>query len=191
MLKVLDTKSRTTPPLWLHGAADLQHTTCADGDLWGIGDAALLGNDGPWIALPDGYSVGGEVDPAEIRKPQAWSDTASAIDGEGRWWSVPALLSARGGRNFRVAYGLDWMPSLTAEQARLEQIAQSARQALTTGEDVPMPVACQWAAELLAAMHYVSPQVLAAMRCLDDMLVAQALAIASGVAIVRESSDHG
>ena len=191
MLRILDAKSRPTAPPWCAGADDLQRTVCESGDLWGIGDAALLGNAGPWCAVGDGYSVAGESGPGELRRPETWADVAHAIDGKGQWWAVPAILNERGARGFRVAYGLDWMPALTVQQERLEQIAKSARHALTTGEDVPMPVACQWAAELLSATHYVSPQVLAAMRALDDMLVAQTLAIASGVALLRESADHG
>lgn len=185
MIRYIDTRSRVDPPTWLAGAAGLQCTAHRDGALWGIGDPmGLYVEGGKWFDLADDYRVSGSQDPREIARASAWYDRALAVDGSGQWWSVPRILNANGTRAFRVRYGADWMPALSPEQVRAEAIAKEARAALTGGGDLSVPVACQWSAEMLSIASHITPEIIAAMGIMDDVLMAQVLALACGVAEV-------
>lgn len=181
MLRYLDRTSQPIPPHWLRGASDLAHTVCKDGALWGVGHPALLGDAGPWKPCGDGIEIAGQQDPAELRRGRLWCEVVGAVDRADQIWSAPVILDRDGRRAFRVAYGDDWLPALSDEQVRAEAIAREARAALTGGQDPGTAVGCQWAAELLCITHHLTPKGIAALRLMDDMLMAQTLTIAAGL----------
>ncbi len=193
MICYRDTKphERSTPPPWLVGAHDLQQR---DGvgipfRFWGIGSAWLVGEhpDKKWHALAGGWEcclVGG-AEPELLTRAQRWCDTTVAVDLNANQWQAPRILSEDGTAVYRVAYGADWLPSLTPEQYRADDVAKAARAAmLVTKEGGPSPdqrAACQWTAELLCVTHHLDTSVIAALALLDDALVLTTISAACGL----------
>jgi hypothetical protein len=180
MIGFRDTKRRGNPPAWLVGAADL---TCVDagpgGTVWSLAPAALVPTAVPWLDIGDGYQVGGSLEQADIlsltRTPLEYV-TEPATDSKGRAWPAPRIVMEDGSRAFPVAYGDDWMPALTPEQARAEAICQEALRTPNT----PVPVACQWAAELIGLTVRLPPTAIQRLRCMDAALLVQVLSVATG-----------
>lgn len=206
MILIADTKhaDRTTPPSWLAGAPGLQRRDGVDGRWWGIGDGYLVGpQDRPFLQLDDGWRVTllDGFDPRTIARAQHWCPTRPVADLQGRVWFAPELLNQHGERIFRVSYGEDFLPALTPEQKRAQEIADAARQALITaakeaanddqrtGSGLPVSVAGRWAAELLALVNHVSVPVLGKLGLLDDALIGGVLLLATGLSPRMEASD--
>ncbi len=153
----------------------LCHSDLADGlHMVGVGDPIVFSAPRLWHDLADGWRVGltpgAPFNPGALTRGQLWCDTVTVCDLKDRPWQVPRIRDSEGRRAFRVAYGRDWLPALTPEQARCEEIADAATHALAAG-DTPMSVGCQWAAELLAAANHISVEALAVLNLIDDRLV--------------------
>ncbi len=203
MILVQDNRNRPEAPPWMAGAADLQ---CREGEgkrWWGIGEGYLCGPQerATWHEIPDGYSVAimGETDPRVLARRQLWCPLAPVADLLGRVWFAPCLLSSEGERQFRTAYGEDYLPALTDVQANAEKVALAARAALVAAAadkmaggagGLPMPAAAHWAADLLASVNHVTPQVIACNSLLDDALIGGVLLQASGL-MPRMEVDRG
>lgn len=188
MIRFRDTLSRSAPPSWLVGAANLHRRPHRDGELWACGDALYLDDAGPWRDVGDGYAVAGPVEAwGAYRKGESWADFEPVADLRGRLWMAPRVLDATGERVFRVAYGPDFLPELTPEQYRMLDIAKAARDALTAGQtgvqDVPMQTACRWAAELLGVAYHLPVPAVAALAILDDALSVGVLSVAIGAQV--------
>jgi hypothetical protein len=166
-------------PAALLGAEPLSCAPAGDAMAWGAGDPWRLHMGRPVEISPD-LAVAWDGEPEPIR-PGPWARPVAVADHRGRPWYAPAILTAAGDRDFAVAYGRDWLPALTPEQTRAEAIAQAARAAFIGAEGPSMPVCCQWAAELLCVTHHLTPEVVAALAILDDVLVVQVLAAATGL----------
>lgn len=176
MIRFRDTKSRPQPPSWLVGAANLHRRPNADGELWMCGDPIYLDNSGKWAPIGDGYEVAGPVESwADYQRNDRWVDVVEVHDMSGRRWVAPKILDEAGDRAFRVSYGADFLPSPTAEQYRMLEVAQAARDALKASsagtQDVPMQMACRWAAEMMGAAYRLPVDAIAALGILDDVLV--------------------
>jgi hypothetical protein len=182
---------RSGPPPWLAGAMELYQR---DGigipfRFWGVGSPWLVGEhaDRKWHSLADGWHccmVDGP-EPELLQRNQRWCDTDRAVDLGGNQWLAPRLLSEDGTAIYRVSYGADWLPSLTPEQYRADDVAKAARAALLVNkEGGPAPdqrAVCQWAAELLCVTHHLDTSVIAALSLLDDALVLTTLSAACGL----------
>ncbi len=147
----------------------------------GISDPLLFNEPKSWADLDGTWQVGasGGIYPGDLERiGLLWCDTTEAADMRGRTWRAPVILTEDGGRAFRVAYGRDWLPALTPEQARAEKIAQEARTAMASPAGLTMQVACQWAAELLCVTYHLCPEAVAATNLLDDALVIDVLCAA-------------
>jgi hypothetical protein len=188
-----DTKptERSTPPAWLAGACELYQRDGIGSPFryWGVGSPWLVGEhpDKRWHALPDGWEcclVGG-AEPEILQRAQRWCDTDRAVDLAGNEWLAPRLLSEDGTAIYRVAYGADWLPSLTPEQYRADDVAKASRASLMAArEGGPAPdqrAICQWAAELLCVTHHLDTSVIGALSLLDDALVLTAISAACGL----------
>ena len=94
-------------------------------------------------------------------------------------------LSQSGERSFHVSYGPDFLPMLTDQQKRCEDIARAARGALMAatldGQPLPMALACQWTAELLSITNHVTPKIVASLGLLDDALIGGVLYGSAGL----------
>lgn len=201
MLIVCDHKAneRKDPPAWLEGAEELQSRDSQDGQRWhGIGPGYLCGPQpqATWKQLGDGYSacILKGFDPQSLSRRQHWVQTALAADLLGRVWRVPCILSPEGDRAFSTAYGEDFLPLLTDEQAHAEKVAKAARAALASqahgGDPIRMDLAARWAADLIACVNHVTPAVLAKLGLLDDALIGSALYHASGFMPKLEAVPH-
>jgi hypothetical protein len=190
VIRFRDSKSRPTPPPWLVGASDLVQRVSRDGTLWGAGDALTLDAGGIWHDIGDGIAVAGPTDAHDAyQKRQAWFTTEAVEDLSGRTWEIPRIVDANGERAFRVAYGPDFLPALTAEQYAMIEIAKAARDgviASQTGvQDVDMPTACRWAAALLCCSYHLNAASVGCLHILDDALVVGAIQAACGVTTER------
>jgi hypothetical protein len=188
VIRFRDTLSRSTPPPWLAGAENLHRRQSRCGELWACGDALYLTDAGPWRDIGDGYEVSGPVESWEdYRKREDWAEFDIVTDLRGREWAAPRVIDAAGDRVFRVAYGPDFLPELTAEQYRMLDVAKAARDALTAGaagtQDVPMTIACRWAADLLGVAYRLPVPAVAALAIMDDGLAAAVLATAVGAGV--------
>lgn len=186
MIRFRDIKNRPAPPAWLVGAPDLVQRASRDGMLWGIGDALTLDGGGIWHDIGDGISVAGPVDAHEAyQRRYSWFTTDEVEDLSGRVWHIPRIVDGNGERAFRVAYGPDFLPALTAEQYAMLEIAKAARDGIAASEsgvqDVDMPTACRWAAVLLSCSYHLNVGSVAHLRILDDALVVGALQVACGI----------
>lgn len=191
MILYEETKPREdgAPPAWLEGAPDLQRRDGPDKRWWGIGSGALVGDQptAKWAPLGGGLRavVLKGFDPRALAINQQWCPVTLAADLQGRVWSVGCVLSQSGDRQFRTAYGPDFLPALTPEQTKAEAVAKAARSALIASvadnTGLPMQLACRWAAELLATVNHISIDAIAALGLLDDALVAAVLYSASGL----------
>jgi hypothetical protein len=167
----------------------LCHREGDGGHIVGIGSSVAFPSPRRWHALDDGWRVGlnaREFVPAAIERAQGWFDTESVDDLRGRRWSAPVILTREGSRAFRVTYGATWLPDLTPEQERAEKIAQAARVEILKAyaghdADLEMATACQWAAELLALTHHLTPGVLGALGLMDDGLAMGVLRVATSL----------
>ncbi len=185
MLLYLDSKhdERQQPPPWLldddgNWAPDLQCSDADTGRAWAIGECYMVGpRTSGWEDLTEGYQVQviGRVDPLRLLRAQRWADMVAVEDGNGNIWPMPVLLTASGNRAIRCTYGKDFLPAPTPMQSRLLDIAQEARIALENARDgkegVDMAIACRWAAEVMASMYYLTPEVIGVARILDEDLV--------------------
>lgn len=189
MILYLDKKDRKDPPDWLAGASDLCVRSSAEGRYWGIGDAFFIGPQpaAKWADLGDGVSacVINPLKCAPLVRSLPWCKTSETPDLFGRTWRYPLALSYGGERAFHVSYGPDFLPLLTDQQKRCEDIARAARGALMSatldGEHLQMSLACAWTAELLSITNHVTPKVLAALGLLDDALIGGVLYGAAGL----------
>ncbi len=197
------TKGTGSPacPTWLAdwkpraGTFSLCHRDVEGGHMVGVCNPLAFNPAGRWRDLGDGWSVGripgSTIDHQALARDVLWCDVLPVRDLRDAAWLAPVILTEAGSRAFRVSYGSDWLPALTDEQARAEHIAEAARSELLKGEDsaLEMPVACQWAAELLSLTHHLHPGVFAALSLLDDRLVPEVLGAAAGLAL--EVTRHG
>lgn len=189
MILYRDNLPRLTPPDWLVGAPDLVVRESVGGRYWAIGEAYLCGPQerNKWVDVGDGFSatIVGALDARPLTRAQRWCETVCGPDLQSRLWTIPTPLALDGSRTFRVAYGADYLPALTPEQQRTEDIARAARGALIAAgcndEPLPMRIACAWTAELLSITNYVTPKVLGELGLIDDVLVAATLYASGGI----------
>jgi hypothetical protein len=170
----------------------LLHRDTADGHLVGVGDALTFTQPRALSDLSDGWRVGRnskDFDPAGVTRLISWADCAHVRDVHGRQWLCPIIQTPDGSRAFRTAYGPSWLPALTPEQTRAEEIAAAARSAFASG--APMSVACQWAAELLCLTHHLTPDVIASLNLLDDVLVVGVLQTACSRELEKGAAANG
>lgn len=190
MIVYLTTGAPRVPP-WLAGfrppdalSVELCRRDTAHGHLVGIGDP-LVFDEPPMAAfcqLADGWRVAllGELEPLNLLRQQGWARSRRVLNLDGRRWQAPEILDEDGERAFLVAYGgPDFLPVLTAEQHRCQEVAEAARAMILTGGGMDLGPACRWAAVLLSATHHVSPEVMAALGLVDDRLVIETLEAAT------------
>jgi hypothetical protein len=168
------------------GGAQLVHRDLGNGQhVVGVGDPIVWNAPRHWDELSDGWSAalvpGVPFEPRLLARIQGWADVAAVEDMHRRTWLAPLIRRKGGGRAFRVSYGRNWLPSLTAEQIRAEEICAAALEAAE--QDTPMAVACQWAAELLSMSHHVTPDVLAALALIDETLAINVLRVSASLEI--------
>ena len=192
MIRFRDTQNRTGPPQWLADMPNVHRRASSGGDLWMRGDAVCLSDAGPWRPISDGYEVAGPVESAEDYEiDPTWFSIRRVTDMAGREWAIPSVLDANGDRAFRVGYGPDFLPELTAVQYHVLEIAKAARDAIaasTSGtQDAGVQVACRWAASLLSVAYSLPVDAIAALRILDDVLVIGAISAAIGLSCRVES----
>lgn len=193
MITILDRKGRPTPPPWLEGARDLAQCLCDHGTLWSCAEPALMNGTGPFVDLADGYAVAGRFEPGDLvalERQATPYQTKPVRDLRGWEWQAPQIINEDGDRQFAVAYGDDWLPTLTDEQAKAMEIANEAR--LTFGrqlagevDGVDMRAGCAWTATLLCLVYHLTPQIMARLRLVDDALVIQTLAHAADLPTLR------
>lgn len=186
MIRFRDTLSRSQPPPFLVGAANLNRRPARAGEIWVAGDPMFADDAGPWRAIGDGYEVAGPVDNHDAyRKAALWVSTEPVSDLAGRFWEAPRILDAAGERVFRVNYGPDFLPELTPEQYRMMDVAKAARDAIaasTSGtQDAGTQAACRWAAELLACTYHLPVPAIAALCIMDDTLTVGVISGAIGL----------
>jgi hypothetical protein len=160
--------------------AQLVHRETDKGHVVYVGDPVIWTPPRAWHEAEEGWQVGAmpgiTFEPRLLTRVQGWVDVGEAQDMHRRIWLAPHIRRPGGGRAFRVAYGRNWLPSLTPDQARSEEICAAAVDA--ANQDTPMAIACQWAAELLSMTHHVTPDVLAALALVDDALAVATLRVA-------------
>lgn len=186
--------TRQTPPPWLVGCADVLRVEDRTGAhrWWGVGNAHLIGPRDDYLPLSDGWLVAlaGDLSPQIYRRTLRWCRTTEVEDTQGRTWTAPTILNAAGERVILVSYGRDYLPVLSADQARAVEIATAARQQLLAahdlGEAIDFSVAARWAAELLALTHHLSAEVLAVLAVLDEALILGVLSAACGLPLKRQ-----
>jgi hypothetical protein len=169
------------------GEFQLVHRETGKGHVVGVGHPLVWREPREWFDVEDGWAValvpGVPFDPRAISRSQAWADVETVEDIDSRRWLAPKIRRKGGGRAFRHKYGRNWLPSLTPEQTRAEEIAKAAVEAID--QDTPISVACQWAAELLSITHHVTPEALAALSLVDDLLAIEVLRVASALEVSR------
>jgi hypothetical protein len=168
------------------GDAQLVHRDLGHGaHAVGVGDPLVWNPPRQWAELEDGWKValvpGSPFDPRLLARVQGWADVVPVEDMHRRTWLAPLIRRKGGGRAFRVAYGRNWLPALTPEQTRAEEICAAALEA--ADQDTPMSVACQWAAELLSMSHHITPEVLAALALVDETLTLNVLRVSASLEI--------
>jgi hypothetical protein len=188
VIRFRDTKNRPNPPPWLAGAPNLHRRQSAEGELWMCGEALYLDGSGTWTPIGDGYEVAGPVESwAVYQRTYGWVDLAEVTDMCGRTWMAPRILNESGERAFRVHYGADFLPSPTAEQYRMMEIADAARDALRAAaagtQEVPMQMACRWAAELLGTAYRLPVDAIAVLGILDDVLTIGVINVGAAVEV--------
>jgi hypothetical protein len=167
------------------GSAQLVHRETDKGHVVYVGDPLIWNQPRTWTDVGEGWQVaivpGVAFDPRLLARIQGWADVQEVQDMHRRTWYAPSIRRPGGGRAFRVAYGKNWLPALTPDQARAEEICAAALEA--TNQDTPMAVACQWAAELLGLTHHATPEALAACALIDDTLAVEVLRVAASLQI--------
>lgn len=170
-----------------HNGAQLVHRETDAGHVVGVGDPLVWQPPRKWFDVEDGWQVamvpGVKFEPRWLVRAQGWADVEEATDMHGRTWLAPKIRSPGGRRAFRVAYGRDWLPALSDEQRRAEEICEAAVNA--AGADTPMSVACQWAAELLCMAMHATPIALAVLALVDDVLAVETLRLSASLEIER------
>ncbi len=173
------------------GGASLVHRETDKGHVVYVGDPLVWNQPRSWSEAGESWEValvpGLKLDPRPLVRSQGWADMLEVQDMHGRSWFTPLIRKPGGGRAFRVAYGRDWLPSLSADQARAEEICRAALDAAE--QETPMAVACQWAAELLALTHHLTPEAIAAAALMDDTLAVEVLRVSASLQI--EAPTHG
>jgi hypothetical protein len=165
--------------------ATLVHRETDKGHIVGVGDPLVWTEPRRWVEIEDGWSValvpGITFDPRHLVRLQGWADVLEVCDMQRRAWHAPVIRRKGGGRAFRVAYGKDWLPALTPEQERAEEICRAALDAANL--ETPMSVACQWAAELLSMTHHLTPSALAALALVDEVSAVGTLQVSASLEI--------
>ncbi len=177
--------SRLSKPPWLEGASDLHIREDADGRLFAIGDGRLVGPAPAkeWQDLGDGWQAR-LVQPFHpvllLRKP-LWCPLRSVTDQQGRQWMVPQILQKEDGVSLiEATYGPGWIPDYTPAQTKALAVAHWSRQNHASEAPVAVSTACNSAAELLSACYYLTPEVIAVLRLLDNGLMTAVLRRAAG-----------
>lgn len=180
-------------PPWLSdwtprpGRASLCHRDCEDGHLVGVCEDVVFKPANRWHEIDSDWSVGrvsgSKVNQDALIRDILWCDIQAVRDLKDNVWAAPVILTAGGSRAFRTAYGTDWLPALTEDQERAERIAEAARDEFlrAEGSSLEMPVACQWAAELLSITYHLHPRAIAALAILDERLVVEVLKAGCGI----------
>lgn len=186
MIRFRDTLSRSQPPPWMAGAANLNRRPSREGELWACGDALYLTDAGPWVDIGDGYHVSGPIDGHTAYARRAtWFDVEQVADMHGNLWDIPRIMDSTGNRVFRVSYGNDFLPELTPEQYHVMEVCKAARDAIAAStdgvQDVGVQAACRWAAELMARSYHMPVSAIAALCIMDDQLAIGALSVAIGL----------
>lgn len=167
------------------GDFQLVHRDTAEGHVVGVGDPLVWSPPRRWQSVADGWEVsivpGAKISPSALARVQIWCDVSAVEDLQRRPWFAPSIRRKGGGRAFRVAYGRDWLPELTPDQRRAEEICAAVQDAI--GQETPMTVACQWAAELLTMTHHLTTEAFAALALLDEPLVVGTLKISAALEI--------
>jgi len=185
-------QSPRTPP-WLEGfqppdsvPVELCRRETEYGHLIGVGDPLIF--DSPplrdYCEIADGWRVArvGDLDPLHLLRAQRWARTVRVESIDGLRWQAPVILDADGEEAYLVSYGgPDFLPLRTPVQQRCHDVAVAARAAIEAKRELDMAPACRWAAVLLSATHHVSPEVLAVLGLLDDRLITETLAAATGL----------
>lgn len=160
------------------------------GHMVGIGDPLVF--DCPpmeaFAEVEDGWRAAliGDLSPVHLWRREGWHGTFPATSIMGEIWQAPKILSEEGARAYLVAFkGRDFLPSPTPEQARCEDIARAAREAIL-GAGIDMGPACQWAAALLAAANAISEATVAELGILDTRLVVEVLSVATSQPLKHE-----
>jgi hypothetical protein len=196
MILYRDKKSgRTAPPPWLDGAPDLVSRDSADGRLWTVGDPLLLGPALRWTDLDDGWQarILDPLDPATLfRRDLMQTYAVSEVhDLRGLSWFAPVLVDADGNRLFRCSRGKDWRPVLAPAQEHALEACHDARSIFLSGDSaLPVEAGCQYAAEFLALVNCVSPEVMATLGLMDERLALEVLQAATSQT-VKASVDNG
>ncbi len=178
-------------------SASLCHREVEAGHIVGICEPLVFKPANRWVDIDESWSVGrvpgSKVEHDALVRDVLWCDIRAVRDLKDQVWAAPVILTATGGRAFRTAYGKDWLPELTAEQVRAEQIARAARDEFLRGENsaLDMSVCCQWAAELLSLTHHLHPAVFSALALLDDRLAPETLGVAAGLPDALEAVHSG
>lgn len=174
--------------------AQLVHRETTSGHVVGVGDPLIWTEPAAraWADVGDGWQValvpGTVFEPRLLTRVQGWADVGEVQDTHRRAWHAPKIRRPGGGRAFRCAYGRDWLPALTAEQIRAEEIVAAALEA--ANQDTPMAVACQWAAELLTMATHISVPAISALALMDETLACGTLALSASLEIEGGAS-HG
>lgn len=170
-------RAQECPP-WLDGAADLCIRQGAGCVYYGVCDPAYFSPpEKGWARVADGIDaaiVGRATDYPLQRRQTVACITAESATGER--WAVPRILTAAGERAFPVPIGPDWLPEPTTEQAHAIAVATAARATLIAdhesgGAGIDSAAAARWAADLLSFSNHITPEVLLALRLLDEALV--------------------
>lgn len=173
------------------GDAQLVHRETDKGHIVYVGDPLVWNQPRLWQEAEEGWEValvpGVPFQPALLARVQGWAGVSEVQDMHRRTWLCPMIRRPGGGRAFQVAYGRNWLPALTPEQTRAEEICAAALEA--ANQDTPMAVACQWAAELLSLTHHVTPAALACAALIDDTLAVEVLRVAASLSV--EAVSHG
>lgn len=190
LVRDLQSASRLHAPPWMDGAPDLHVREDVGGRIFGIGDGRLVGppaSERSWTDLGGGYQgrVAGTFVPGLLQRSPAWCRFWSLPDQQGRLWPVPQILAKDGATlAIHVTYGPGWVPDLTPAQTQAVGAARWARQTITAAVEAQAPLeaeaACKAAADLLASVLHVSPEVLANLRLLDQPFILAVLRTGAG-----------
>lgn len=188
-------------PAWLERAPNVCRRASFAGDLLAIGDPIYL--DEPagavWHALPDQWSccLTGDFRPQDhLRLGAEAPDLLPIQDASGRAWHAPAVLTPDVSGPGTIALALPWSRSADGvierqpreDQRPLITAARGARAEILAGKlaQVPIAVAAEWAATLLAGAYHIPREAILALF-LDDRIVVQVLMASAG--LVRPRGD--
>ncbi len=179
------------PPAWLEAAVDLSFAETGTHRIMALGPTYLVGERKglAWVAIEDGWQAAllQPDEPMAHARKISWARTRLVADAEGRQWQVPVVRSIHGASAIIASYGANWLPAYTEQQQRLLAISDAAAAALEARQ-LPQREGCQWAAELLLAGHHISLMTIQGLRLLDDYLVQNVLAAATGIFDAQEAA---